>query len=79
MLYTGDLDAACSRARQGRQQDAAKGVSESGSVTAFQRLYNELAVGTIFCKVFAVYTGLFNFDHLNDTLLISRRNNKTNK
>ena len=64
MLYAGDLDAAGRRARQGRQQDAAKGVAESGSVAAFQRFNDKLAVGPIFCKVFAVYTGLFNFDHL---------------
>ena len=42
MLHTIDLDAACSRARQARQQNAAKRVSEGGSVSALQRLYDEL-------------------------------------
>ena len=64
VLYAGDLDAAGCRARQGRQQDAAKGVAERRSVTTLQRLYYKFTVGAVFLQHFAIYTGLFDFDHL---------------
>ena len=63
VLHAINLDRSGGSAGQRGQQNAAQGVTEGSAITDFQRLYNKLAVRTVFQRFDTFNTGLFNCNH----------------
>jgi hypothetical protein len=69
MLDAIDLDACSSCTGQGRKQNAAQGVTEGCAVSTLERLYDELAVGTIGLRFNTFNSRFFDSDHLLPSLV----------
>ena len=82
VLYACNLDAGRCRTRQRRQQNAAQGVAQRGAISALQRLYDELAVGTVLSELLTVNTRFFDFDHVVPSFTLvgnSKRNRRSRR
>ena len=64
MLHACDLDGRDRRTGQGREQDAAQGITQRGAVTALQGLHHILAVGTVAGVLHTFNAGLLDFYHV---------------
>ena len=64
MLHACDLDGRDRRTGQGREQDAAQGITQRGAVTALQGLHHILAVGSVTGIFHTINAGLLDFYHM---------------
>ena len=64
VLHAGDLNGGNRRAGQGREQDAAQGVTQRGTIATLQGLHDVFAVGAVAGVLHTFDAGLLDFYHV---------------